>query len=243
MKQPLLFCFILLTTQFSIGFFQNNNKLTLEYIYNQTILASEKAVTHADTAELQDQSRLFIISAYIIILLLLLTWLTYRNSQIVRHKNKIIANLTDQLISCRDQLQQARETIKELSQSNIKSPVKEIVSITNEPADSDLFATLQEIIVKEKLFLQPDLTREYLLKRIKTDKNRFARMLQENANSNFNSYINDMRLEYSMLLMKQYPHHTIQAIAQDSGISNVRTYHRLFKEKMGMTPAEYKAAL
>ena len=50
-------------------------------------------------------------------------------------------------------------------------------------------------------------------------------------------------MEHSIQLMKQYPYYNLEAIALDSGLGNVRALHRLFKNKIGMTPTEYKKAL
>ena len=36
---------------------------------------------------------------------------------------------------------------------------------------------------------------------------------------------------------------TVQAIAEDSGFSNVRKFYRIFKDEMGMTPTEYREAM
>lgn len=43
--------------------------------------------------------------------------------------------------------------------------------------------------------------------------------------------------------MKQYPYYNLEAIALDSGLGNVRALHRLFQNKIRMTPTEYKKAL
>ena len=96
---------------------------------------------------------------------------------------------------------------------------------------------------KEKLYLKSDLTREDVLKRLRMDKNRFARMIQSNTGDNYTNYISNLRMEHSIQLMKQYPYYNLEAIALDSGLGNVRALHCLFKNKIGMTPTEYKKAL
>ena len=49
-----------------------------------------------------------------------------------------------------------------------------------------------------------------------------------------------MRLDYSLVLLKDFKHYTIEAVAIDSGFGNVRTYQRIFRDKYGMTPMEYR---
>ncbi|RHJ91306.1 MULTISPECIES: helix-turn-helix domain-containing protein [Bacteroidales] len=43
-----------------------------------------------------------------------------------------------------------------------------------------------------------------------------------------------------MLLIK-YPDYTVLSISQDSGIMNVRTFHRLFRKKYGITPSKFRS--
>lgn len=52
-----------------------------------------------------------------------------------------------------------------------------------------------------------------------------------------------MRLEHSLELIRSNQEYTIEGIALDSGFSNRQTFHRLFVEKYGMTPTEYKRLL
>lgn len=196
--------------------------------------------------ELRQRNTFLGASCGLILLLLVILWLIYRNYRIIKRKNKITVNRVNQLIACKNELQIFKEKNSQLEQIIQKLSTKEekrkapIQELSNEQS---IFATFEELMYKEKLYLNPNLTREDILQRLKLDKNRFAKMIQENTGENFSSYTNNLRLEYSMQLMKQYPNYTLQAIAIDSGINNVRTLHRLFRNKMGMTPTEYKNAL
>ena len=72
---------------------------------------------------------------------------------------------------------------------------------------------------------------------------RVSPLLQAFAGENFNGYINSLRLEYSLVLLKDFENYTVEAVAIDSGFNTVRTYQRIFREKYGMTPAEYRKTL
>ena len=71
---------------------------------------------------------------------------------------------------------------------------------------------------------------------------RFARMIRECTGTNFNGYINGLRINYAIKLMKKYPNYTIRAIADESGFNSAPILYNLFKKKTGMTPYEFKKA-
>lgn len=106
-----------------------------------------------------------------------------------------------------------------------------------------LFEKLEDVVVSEKLFVNSNLSRDELMKLIGVDKNRFGQIIQQCAHTNVTTYINHKRLEYATRLLKKYPNYTVSAIAQSCGIPNIPTFNRLFKEKYGMTPSDFKKGL
>lgn len=62
--------------------------------------------------------------------------------------------------------------------------------------------------------------------------NRISPLLQTFTGENFNGYINRLRLDYSLVLLKDFKHYTIEAVAIDSGFGNVRTYQRILETNM-----------
>ncbi|MGM9749288.1 MAG: helix-turn-helix transcriptional regulator, partial [Candidatus Cryptobacteroides sp.] len=72
--------------------------------------------------------------------------------------------------------------------------------------------------------------------------NLFASVFKDNTGTTFTRYINNLRLEYSVVLMKEKPHYTINAIASECGFPNPSTFYRLFFERFSMTPSEYLRA-
>ena len=114
---------------------------------------------------------------------------------------------------------------------------------TPNDVDKELFEKIHQLIVDRKLFLDPTFSREQYIRLGFINKNKVARMLKENAGMNLTKYINDLRLEYALGLMKTAPDEPLKAIAVDSGFASIRTFYRLFLRKFGVTPTTYRKNL
>ncbi len=191
------------------------------------------------------QTRIILIAATgMFILSLIIIWLIVHNLRVSRRKNRIMAGQIDELLASHDSLLKAKEEIRTLSTPLLeknKIPQEEPpLTDATETVMQALFEELDTLVTKEQLFLNPDINRDMLTKRMHIQKNVFAQIIQLYGHTNFNGYINNKRLEYSIRLLKDYHNYTIQAVANDSGFNNVRTYYRTFREKYGMSPAEYR---
>ena len=102
------------------------------------------------------------------------------------------------------------------------------------------FQKLDSLIRKDELYLSADLSREDLVRMAHMNNTRFAKMIKENTGTNLNGYINELRLNHAIQLLKEHPEYTLRAIAEASGINSMPTFHNLFKSKTGMTPSEFK---
>lgn len=109
--------------------------------------------------------------------------------------------------------------------------------------DRELFERLHRTIVERQLFLDPNFSRDTFMELGLLNRNKAARLLKLYAGTNLSGYINALRLEYAEKLIQEHPELQIKVVALESGFSNVRTFYRLFWEKNGVTPSEYKEKL
>lgn len=101
----------------------------------------------------------------------------------------------------------------------------------------DLFSRFDSIVRDERLYLDYSLQRDYYASVMGVDRNRFATVIKEATDGgNLNSYLNDMRLSYSVLLFRMHPEMSISEVGNASAIPNISTFYRLFKEKYGLSP-------
>lgn len=216
--------------------------------------------TYEKEAKLQEQtSRVKVRNALlwsagtVIVFLLILFGRNIQYTRAIHRKNKVLVHTIDELLTYKEKLFATRDKLQNLKEKNTDAentikqthPILEIDTEEHEIKEQNklLFEHLEHIMTEDKLYLSPKLSREDLMQKLQVDKNRLAQIIQENTQGNLSSYISSIRLKYAITMFKQYPNYTIQAIAEDSGIPNVRTFQRLFKEKIGMTPTEYRNAI
>ena len=112
-----------------------------------------------------------------------------------------------------------------------------------QPDDEDrrLYVEMDTQVTRDRLFLDPNLGREELMRLIGVDKNRFGKMMSKYSDaSNASVYINTKRVEFGARLLLEHPEYTVATIASESGLSNTMTFNRYFKEIYNMTPSEYR---
>lgn len=126
------------------------------------------------------------------------------------------------------------------TENSVDSDIPEGVEEAN--SDRALFDRVEYEIIGRKLYLQPDFSRDELLKIVRIPKNKFSSLFKQYAGTGFSGYINKLRLEHAAKLLKEHPDYTIDGIAASCGISSTTTFYRLFVGRFGMTPTEYRTS-
>lgn len=94
----------------------------------------------------------------------------------------------------------------------------------------------------EKPYTNMDLTLKDLASALDTYPHYITQVLNTVFNQNFYDFINSYRIDeiQKRLHDPQYKNLTILAIAFDCGFNSKSTFNRIFKQKTGLTPSEYK---
>lgn len=66
-----------------------------------------------------------------------------------------------------------------------------------------------------------------------------SRVFSSKLNSNFNDYVNNIRVSYASTLILTTDM-SITQICNDAGFNSLRTFNRVFKDNFHMTPSEYR---
>jgi transcriptional regulator GlxA family with amidase domain len=107
--------------------------------------------------------------------------------------------------------------------------------------DMELLALIEARVEKEKPHLQPDFDTDALARLLGVTPLRLVRLFRHNTPHHTpEDYIDFRRVLSAMEQMRQHPHYSIAAIAQDAGFSSVRTFQRRMQQATGLTPVEYR---
>lgn len=91
---------------------------------------------------------------------------------------------------------------------------------------------------RKKFYLDCDVDIDWIAKRLGTNRHYVSDYFNKVLHTTFNDYINNLRLEYAVHLMKEGRVPKSQ-ILYDAGFNNDHTFRRLFKQKYGCLPSQY----
>lgn len=154
--------------------------------------------------------------AVLILIILLLVWRAYRISV---KQQRIAAKRIDELIAQR--------------------PLSADATPENQE-DYTLFADMQSKIISEALFKSPDFNRDGIAEATGLSRAKVSQLIGQFTNFSPNEYINKLRVEYSVKMIKEHPEWTIDAIAESCGYVRRATYYSHFNKFFGISPAQYR---
>ncbi|MGM9732963.1 MAG: helix-turn-helix domain-containing protein [Prevotella sp.] len=197
---------------------QRQTAMELAEIYE----SRDKDIQLVEKDAVIERNRLFLVMAAIIIALALAAIvLIIRYNRIIQRKNKaVVRNIEEKL-----QLMQ----IAGMGRADNK----------DDSADRELFERIDSAIREKQLYLQPDFTRDTLCQMLNINRTQCSSVIKVYANCSFPTYVNRLRLNHAIELMKLYPQYSIEAIANDCGMERAN-FHRRFVEEFGITPSEFK---
>jgi len=178
------------------------------------------------------QEAIILIILIVLIAMVALADIVIRKNRIISRKNQSLANqITEAIIYKEKYLQQMAE--KTLPASETTDPDK--------LSDEQLFQYIDSIIVRERLFLAPNFDRQSIMDRFQLSKERVGAAFSKGSQyAKLTDYMQELRLEYSTLLMSNNPDMSISQIALDCGFSSYAYYNKCFRRRFGMTPTEFR---
>ena len=222
-----------------------NRHANLAKVLSDSLHASEAhdyaARYHAKEQELKIQeaetaSRMKSIIIGVIILLLIIAGVVSfyyrRQRQIISEKNRALVRMINgtPFVAPVDEIEGAEDTDE--------------VSDSEEPEDtSALFETIDTTIRKEHLYANVSLQRQDVCTRFCITRHTLNNLLAQHVgSSSFPQYINNIRMEEALPLLRDNASMTIAAIATAVGFTPAN-FREQFKRQYGITPQEYRQSL
>ena len=154
-----------------------------------------------------------------------------RYNLLIRKKNRAAVATIHELMAAKSKLAERTDA----------PVVKASTDPSSQPSDPIL--RLMRQIEEQQLFRDANFSRNEALALVPgLSLKNFSLQFNKCTGSSFPRYLNNLRLDYSLGLLRSSANYSIEGIALESGFSYRQTYHRLFVERFGLTPSEYRSA-
>jgi AraC-type DNA-binding domain-containing proteins len=203
-----------------------------------TIHQIEKLEFQAEQQQLKDiNQRLYIIGLTVIIsLLACVILIVIYNLNKIKRKNRILYQRIQSQETLEEELNRKEEELNSKSTSDDKT-------IDDEETDQ-LYLYLKKIMSEEKVFTDPNLTRKNLATKLGTNERYLYETIKKHLDLGFSDYINLLRIDYAKeIMIHNLNELSLEDIAMMSGFGTRQTFHRLFRDRYGLSPSEFSKLL
>ena len=196
-------------------------------------LQEERMNTEREQAKAKHNEMLALAGFILVILSVcfIIRLLIQRNA--INRKNRV---LTEQMLESMKYKKKESQN-SQLQTSNSKLQTQDL----DELNDTQLFDYLSDIIRSEKLFLNPNFSRQLLMDRFHINERRIGAAFS--CYEGLPDFIRDLRLEYACQLFTDHPDMSIGDVATASGFSNLTVFGRDFKRKYEVTPTYFRSQI
>ncbi len=102
---------------------------------------------------------------------------------------------------------------------------------------------LEQVMQRDKLYINPELSLDDLSARVKLPRQHVSQILNQKAERNFFTYVNEYRVGEMQRLMKAKPNGRILELAFRVGFQSKTTLNTYFKKVTGYSPTQYQQFL
>lgn len=226
------------------GNIEKSNKFYEKYIINQTELEKSKdTITTSfhnqeirvlnDKRKAQKNKLLYVIGSISIVvfgLFLIIAYLINEKKKNAKKFNELLAILNQEgkpeleIIDTKDQVLEEK-TSAEVNQNITEQILNGL-----------------EKLKEQTYFLKQDCNSYNVAKKIKTNTSYLSKVINSHFQKNFNTYINDLRINYAIIQLKndsRFRSFSIQSIAEELGYKSVDSFTKYFKLRTGLNPSFY----
>jgi YesN/AraC family two-component response regulator len=140
-------------------------------------------------------------------------------------------------------VQQNQEAVRREEQLKAQLSIKYTASSLSEEKGSTLFFRLEHLM-EEGAYSDNLLTKEKIAEMLDTNRTYLSQIINEKTGKSFTQYVNRFRIDEAVRILNKPDNQTpLKKISADLGFNSMTTFYKLFRDAVGMTPNEYKAAV
>lgn len=134
------------------------------------------------------------------------------------------------------------EKTKETKIVDTKEELKENkISDITEETTQQILSGLQKL-EEQEYYLKQECNSYNVAKKIKTNTSYLSKVINAKFDKNFNTYINDLRINYALIKLKEdtrFRSYSIKSIAEELGYKSADSFSKYFKFRTGLQPSVY----
>jgi len=142
----------------------------------------------------------------------------------------------DQLSKIMDRLD---EQIIEEPKTKASSEQKDVIDLDSQNNQYAFVEELNRLCREERIFLTPGLSIQDVVDKLGTNRTYLSNYLNKELRLSFYEFINEQRLDYAAMLLASTKIN-IEQIIFECGFQSKTTFHRVFAQKFGCTPKQYR---
>ena len=170
----------------------------------------------------------------------------------IRKRNSLYRHIVSnykEILNFEKESKQSKSTESDLDATNseeIKSELENDKTAKSNFLDNEkskkIYSRLCELIENERLYSDPNFTREELVERLNTNRTYLSQVIKIHTGKNYSQLINSYRIKEAIKILSDpekinYP---LKKLSQDLGFVSSNTFSKVFQQTVGMSPSNIR---
>jgi AraC-like DNA-binding protein len=182
--------------------------------------------------------QILLLTAFAVLALLMVTLLLLR----VLRDSRRLSQKNRQLVSSLEAVNEYRKEVARLKEDATDSD--EWKRSAQQVSDAELLGRMDTLMEQEALYKDSGLNLKTIAQALSVPQSRLEALFRNLPDAEgLSDYLNRKRLVYACKLLKENPYLKVAAVCEAAGFTSLSVFQRYFKKEMGMTAAEYRAAV